>query len=102
MVLKRIGVLSAAKITGAIYAALGLLIGLCVSVIFSLLPMTAMNQSELPSFLAPMFGIGALIVMPIFYGAMGFIGGAIGALAYNVLAGIVGGLELQLETGTQP
>ena len=103
MVLKRVGVLSAAKIVGVSYAALGVLIGLCFSVIFSLLPMAAPGgQTELPSCLAPMFGIGAVLFMPIVYGLMGFVGGALGAVAYNVFARVVGGLELQLESPVRP
>jgi hypothetical protein len=38
--------------------------------------------------------------MPIFYGCMGFIGGALGAVVYNALAGMMGGLELRLEAKT--
>ena len=45
-----------------------------------------------------MFGMGAIVIMPIFYGCMGFIGGAIAAVIYNSLAGMMGGLELRLET----
>jgi hypothetical protein len=98
MVLKRIGVLSAAKIGGVVNAAIGVVIGLCFSAIFSLLPMMAPRQEDVPFFFAPMLGIGAIVFMPIMYGVMGFIGGAIGAVAYNLFAGVVGGLELQFET----
>jgi hypothetical protein len=35
--------------------------------------------------------------MPLLYGAMGFVSGAIGALLYNALAKWVGGFELELE-----
>ena len=43
------------------------------------------------------FGVGAIIFLPIFYGVLGFIGGAIMAIVYNVVAGFAGGLELALE-----
>ena len=48
-----------------------------------------------------MFGTGAILMMPIFYGCMGFVGGAIAAVVYNALAGMMGGLELKLETTTR-
>jgi hypothetical protein len=38
--------------------------------------------------------------MPVFYGAMGFVFGAIGALLYNLLAKWVGGFEFELEART--
>ena len=31
------------------------------------------------------------------YGIIGFIGGAIGALLYNLFAGMVGGVEIEVE-----
>jgi hypothetical protein len=44
-------------------------------------------------------GAGAIVILPIFYGVMGFIMGALYAAVYNFIAGIVGGLELQFEHG---
>jgi hypothetical protein len=104
MVLKSIGVLSAAKIVGFMYAVMGLIMGLLFAAIFSLIPAAASvggASSDVPSWLAPMFGMGAIVAMPIFYGVMGFIGGAIGAVIYNALAGVMGGLELRLEATTK-
>ena len=37
------------------------------------------------------------IAAPIMYGLMGFVMGAIGALIYNLIAGWVGGIEMELE-----
>lgn len=101
MVLKSIGVLSAAKIVGVMYAVLGLFMGLIFAAIFSLIPAAAGPNSEMPGWLAPMFGMGSIVVAPIFYGCMGFIGGALGAVIYNALAGMMGGLELGLEATTR-
>jgi uncharacterized oligopeptide transporter (OPT) family protein len=51
---------------------------------------------------AVVFGVGSVIFLPIIYGIMGFIGGIISAAIYNVVAGVVGGVELNLEpTATQ-
>jgi hypothetical protein len=38
---------------------------------------------------------------PVFYGAMGFIMGAISALLYNLFAKWVGGIELEMESRPQ-
>ena len=100
MVLKSVGVLSAAKIVGLMYAILGLIMGLFFAAIFSMIPMTDANP-DMPTWLAPMFGTGAILIMPIFYGCMGFVGGAIAAAIYNALSGMMGGLELRLETTTK-
>ena len=101
MVLKRIGVLSAAKIAGVLYGTVGLLVGLGIAAVVSLFPLASAN-SDMPSWLAPMFGVGAIVLGPIVYGVLGSIGGAVGAVIYNIFAGMVGGLELQLETSTRP
>jgi hypothetical protein len=42
------------------------------------------------------------IFMPIFYGIMGFVVGAIGALLYNLVANWVGGIEMEVEISPVP
>ena len=37
------------------------------------------------------------VLAPVFYGVIGFIFGALGALIYNIAAGFVGGVEFELE-----
>jgi hypothetical protein len=39
--------------------------------------------------------------MPLIYGLMGFVSGAIGGLLYNAFAGWMGGFELELESRPQ-
>ena len=105
MVLKSIGVLSAAKIVGLMYVVLGLIMGVLFAVIFSLIPAsfdTAAGPAEMPRFFGPVFGVGAIVIMPIFYGVIGFVGGALAAVIYNAFAGMIGGLELRLEPTTRP
>ena len=41
--------------------------------------------------------MGAVILFPLFYGVFGAIGALISAALYNVVAGIVGGVELTME-----
>ncbi len=99
MKIKRVGVMSCAKISGTLY----LLVGLIFGAIFALIGLAGFTASRMggldsaPSIVQALFGVGALVILPIFYGAMGFIGGLIGAALYNLLARIVGGIELDLE-----
>jgi hypothetical protein len=46
---------------------------------------------------AGIFGIGIAVLFPVLYGVIGFAAGLIGALFYNLLAGWVGGFELETE-----
>ena len=43
-------------------------------------------------------GLGGIfiVMLPILYGAMGFIGGIIGALIYNLVAKWIGGIEVEV------
>ena len=103
MTIRRFNVFSVAKIQGF----LGFVIGLLIGVIYGLV---VMIFGAAISSLAPqgdsqaMGGVGAIVLgliimiaVPIFYGVLGFIGGIIGALVYNLAAGVVGGLTFELE-----
>lgn len=103
MVIKRIGVLSSGKIVGLLYALFGLLIGGLFS-IFSLIGSAiglAASGGETEAWIGALFGIGAVFIFPIFYGFLGFIGGILSALFYNLVAAMVGGLELEVEGPAQ-
>ena len=95
MVVKSVGVMSVAKIYGAISAAIGLLIG-CVFALVAIVGGSVAQGGE-AGFLGPLFGVGAIVFAPIFYGIMGLIGGALGAVLYNVFAGMVGGVSVEVE-----
>jgi len=91
---KSVGVMSVAKIMGLVHACLGLMLA-PLFLLWSLFP-AATNQQQNPA-LAGFFGVGMAIVAPIFYGVIGFVFGAIGALLYNLFARLIGGFELHLE-----
>lgn len=91
--LKRIGVLSVAIFSAAMGAALGLIAGLMLFLYAGLGAAQVQGGNQM-NWLAG-FGIAGLIVVPLLYGMMGFIGGAINALIYNVIAGLTGGIELE-------
>ena len=88
MVLKRVGIGSAAKLAGAIYASLGLIIGAVValvSVVGAGLTAAA-SQSEVPAWIGAVFGITAIVWMPLVYGVMGLVVGALSAALYNLFS----------------
>lgn len=94
MVIKRIGVLKAGVFQGCLLALFGLLIGaffaLFGSLAGSLFPEASWHGA------GAVIGIAALIFIPVFYGVFGFIAGVIGAALYNLVAGIVGGIEIDV------
>ncbi|MFZ0814452.1 MAG: hypothetical protein WAM78_02975 [Candidatus Sulfotelmatobacter sp.] len=92
-IVKSVGVLSVAKIMGLVYGCMGLIFApffLLIGVVGS-----ALGQHNSP--LAGIFGVGVAVCMPLIYGVMGFVMGAIGALLYNLFAKWVGGFELEME-----
>jgi len=93
--LKSVGVLSVAKVSGIFYGAMGLLfvpIFLLISMIGAIAGKQT-GQSTLPM----AFGIGFALVMPILYAGFGFLFGALGAFIYNLVAGWIGGFEMELQ-----
>lgn len=106
MTIRRVGVLSAAKIQGLLMAAFGLIIGVIYGLFFIVFgaAMSSIGPRGEGAGIggAGSIGIGVvmMIMIPIFYGVIGFIGGAIGALIYNAVAGFVGGLKIELEGDT--
>jgi len=86
MTLKRIGVLSCGKVLGALYALLGLIIG-GIYALFALLfavigGSTAQESGDALAggAFGVLFGVGSIILFPIIYGLLGFVGGLISAL----------------------
>jgi hypothetical protein len=95
MTVKHVGVFSVAKIYGALSGAMGLLFGVILAIVSTL--GAGLGGNDVPAFLGPMLGVGAIIALPVFYGLMGLCMGAITAVLYNLLAGVVGGVALELE-----
>ena len=93
--IKKIGVLSLGKISGVLYAFMGLIIGAFMTLFALILP--AFSSSTAPGMVGALFGIGAIILLPIFYGLLGFIGGLITAALFNLVTSWVGGLEVETE-----
>jgi hypothetical protein len=83
----RFSIGQSAKFLGVLY----LLFGLLFVPFFLLIGMFAPEGQGFP------FGMAFAIAMPVMYGVFGVIGGAIGALLYNLVAGWVGGIEVELN-----
>jgi len=95
MVIRRVGVLSLARLYAAIAAAVGLLAGVLVAAAGSLGSALSSSGEDLLPFAG--FGVLAIVALPVLYGVLGFVGGAIGGALYNLFAGIVGGLEIDVS-----
>lgn len=92
----KIDVFSLGKVVGLIYALFGILIGAIIT-IFSLLGALALQGLGFSGVMSLFFGVGSVIVIPIFYGIIGFIIGALAAFFYNITAGWIGGIELEVD-----
>jgi len=95
MVIRRIGPLSCAKLAGVLYAAMGLIIGAIFSIVAAVGGFAAADSGE--AAFAAFFGVGAIVFLPLFYGALGFVMTLIAAWLYNIAAGVVGGIEIQTQ-----
>ncbi len=94
MIIKRIDSVSCAKIMGLLYAALGLLLG-CLMAIVLPLGRYASGVPWAPG-TSGLFGVGIIIFFPITYGAIGFVLTWIAVSFYNILAGVVGGVKVEI------
>jgi hypothetical protein len=85
--ISRFSIGQSAKFLGVLY----LLFGLLFVPFFLLMGMFSPDGAGFP------FGTIFAIAMPVMYGVFGVIGGAIFAVLYNLVAGWVGGIEVELE-----
>lgn len=90
MVITRVGPLSVAKVAGLLYAIIGLLFG----VFISLFAMAGFAAGANDSPFRAVFGVGAVILLPIFYGCLGFVMTLIMSWLFNIVVGITGGVEV--------
>jgi hypothetical protein len=92
-IIKRINPASAFKVGLVVYGFLGLILGAFCTVI-AIVGAPFMRE-ELP-ILGRFLGLFAVIICPIVYGIIGGVGTVIAALIYNLAAGWVGGLEVDI------
>ena len=96
MIVRRVGPMSLAKIAGALYAIMGLIAGAFLSIV-SIVGGAMAPEDASPGMFGPLFGVAAIIVLPIFYAVLGFLGSLLMAALYNLVASAVGGVELDLQ-----
>ena len=83
--IRRFGVGQTAKVVGALYG----LMGLVFIPVLLIASMFSPNKSGVST--------GFALALPILYGVLGFIFTAIGCAIYNFVAGIIGGIEVELD-----
>ena len=95
MTITRVGPLSVAKIAGL----LGVVIGLIMGGFFSLFSLAGAaigaGAGDDGAMFGALFGVGAIILFPIFYGCMAFVMTLIQAALFNVAARMTGGVEIE-------
>jgi hypothetical protein len=100
MVIRRFEPVSCAKVAGLLYAIMGFLFGGFLSLISLAAGGFIPNGHAIPAAGRMIFGVGAIVILPILYGCMGFVFALIGAWLYNLVAGMVGGFEIELDKTT--
>ncbi len=93
--INRIDPISVGKIAGLIQAIFGFIFGAIISLFSTLFAFIPQSTSSMP-ILGIGFGVAAIIFLPIFYGAIGFIFGIISAALYNFIAKKVGGIKIDI------
>lgn len=99
--IRRFGIFSVAKMYAAIMLVMSLIIsipyGLFIMVFGAAMMSTGAREGLAAGGSSIVIGLLVMIGLPIFYGVIGFVAGAIGALLYNLFAGMVGGVEIEVE-----
>jgi hypothetical protein len=95
MLLKRIEPFSCGKVVGVLYGAIGLVVGVIVSLAAMIGGFA--GREAFGALAGGLVGLGAIVILPILYGGLGFIVAVIGAWLYNLAAGWVGGIEIELK-----
>lgn len=104
--LKKLGILSVAKI----YGLFGVIFGLIIGVLAALVAVTmgtlgaASAGDDAGGMLAMTAGMGCLYILlfPLLYGVICFIGGALSAWIFNFVAPRAGGLEMEFNQDDGP
>ena len=95
--IKRIAPLQLGKVLAILYGLLGLVF-IPFLLVFTLFGAAAGGQHNPAGMaLGIGMGLGMVIVLPLMYAFFGFIGGLLSGFIYNLVAGWVGGIEIELE-----
>lgn len=89
--IQRVGVVQLAKVMGVLYFLMGI-----VFLVFYLVFSRSMPGAQGTAFPVAGYGMSMLIFMPVFYALLGVVFGALTAALYNVVAGMLGGVDIDL------
>ncbi len=96
---RRIGVISLANIV----AAIAFVMTLFFVALLLLIVLPARESMFSQYFNVPRTGaVAFFLIVPFIYAAIGWVGGALSALVYNLVAGFTGGVQLQLQHREEP
>jgi Transmembrane domain of unknown function (DUF3566) len=96
MRITHIAPLSVGKVAFVLYGVIGL-IACVIAVPVMLVTTMAGGTLGHPRAFGAMFAVALVILVPLFYAAIGGLVAMVGAFIYNVVAGMVGGVELTIE-----
>jgi hypothetical protein len=97
MELKEIGPVSCAKVLGLFYGGIGLIAGAIIGLFAVAGAALGHGNNYGNPFLGTLFGMGAIVFLPLLYGTLGVIVGLIVSAFYNVIARWVGGIQVTLQ-----
>jgi len=102
--IKRINIWSVAKVSFVLGGVLGFVMGLFFWMFASVLAQLSLEEFGNVDGMAELGALGIMLpfMMAVFYGVGAMLGNAIMAGVYNLLAGMVGGVELTLAQSAQP
>lgn len=101
MQIKRVRVWSAAKVCGVLGALVGVL-GAGLAGLVSVISGQFYRGIGAEGSLSLGTRVGLVMAFPIVYAVLGFVGGALHAVIYNLVAEFFGGIEVDLEDDLTP
>ena len=95
MTITRVSPISLAKISGVLYALMGLIVGAIVSAL-AVAGTIAPDGADAGA-LGLIFGAAAIVILPLVYGCLGFVMTLLMAALFNLAAGWTGGVEIEVR-----
>ena len=95
--IRSIGVLSLGKVMGLSGVLLGAVFGVLYGAIVIFVSVLGLSHDTTLGSLGVVGGIAIMIGVPLFYGLASFVFGVLYGLILNVVLGMAGGLEIELE-----
>jgi hypothetical protein len=97
MELKEIGPVSCAKVLGIFYGGIGLIAGVIIGFFAVAGAALGHGNNYGNPLLGSLFGMGAIVFLPVMYGVLGALAGLLFSALYNLIARWVGGIQVTLQ-----